>query len=338
MNYVSTGDMARTFQMRRHNVELQRHLTRLSGELTTGVKSDLAGAVSGDFRALSAIDHSLKTLKAHRTAAAEAELFAGTLQTALGTAEELAEGLAPGLLIAATSASPALVDTAALDARQKFEAAISALNTRIADRYLLSGDATDRKPISDARVILGSLSAAVAGQTTAAGLASAVSAWFDAVPGGGGYLDTAYGGSPTPLAPFDLAPGESVTLGATAADPALRRLLEGFALGALVSEGALSGDPSGRAALVKTSAETLLASASQIADLRAAVGSAEARISSAATRNSAESAALEIARGGIVAADPYETASALETIRTQIETLYTLTARLSRLSLADHLG
>ena len=57
-----------------------------------------------------------------------------------------------------------------------------------------------------------------------------------------------------------------------------------------------------------------------------------------AIRNAAEASALQIARNGLVAADPYDTATAIQAVQTQIETLYTLTARLSRLSLTDYLG
>jgi flagellar hook-associated protein 3 FlgL len=124
----------------------------------------------------------------------------------------------------------------------------------------------------------------------------------------------------------------------TAADPAIRDLLEGLALAALVAEGILAGDQVSRAALLKTSGEALLASGNDLATLRAEVGTAEAHIAGTAARNSAEASALEIARGGLIAADPYDTASALEAVQTQIETLYTLTARLSRLSLTDYLG
>ena len=54
-------------------------------------------------------------------------------------------------------------------------------------------------------------------------------------------------------------------------------------------------------------------------------------------RNGAETTSLQIARNGITAVDPYETASRLEATRQQLETLYTLTARISRLSLVDFL-
>lgn len=338
MNYLSVGDMAQAFQMRRHNAALQTHLANLSEEMTTGTRADLAEAVSGDFRVLAGLDRSLATLKAYKTATDEAALVVQTVQSALETSQDLASDLAPSLLSAATGGSPTLVDTTAGDAKQKFATVVSALNTRVADRYLLSGTATDLKPISGADAILAALATATAGQTTASGVAAAVAAWFDAPTGGGGYLDTVYGGASTALAPLQIGPGEEATLDLTAADPAIRDLLEGLALGALVADGILPGDQTGRALLLKTSGEALIASGNDMAALRARIGTTEAQISDAATRNSAESSALDIARTGLIAADPYDTATALEAVQTQIETLYALTARLSRLSLTDYLG
>ena len=337
MNYVSIGDMAQAFQMRRHNVELQRHLSQLTDELTSGVKADLAKAVSGDFKALAGIDHSLETLRAYKTATDEAELFTGALQAAFGNIQQMTTDLAPGLANAAATGTPLIVDTAAMDARQKFHSVVAALNTQVADRFLLSGDATDQRPVLGSQDILDALMVATAGQVTGTGVATAVAAWFDAPVGGGGYLDMTYGGSAVPLAPFQTGPGNVVAMDITAASPEIRDMLEGLALSALVAEGVLPGDQLGRTLLVKTSGDALFSANDQMAGLRARLGAVEAHIADAAARNSAESAALEIARSRIIAADPYETASALEAVQTQIETLYTLTARLSRLSLADYL-
>ncbi len=46
---------------------------------------------------------------------------------------------------------------------------------------------------------------------------------------------------------------------------------------------------------------------------------------------------MEIARTELIGADPYDTATEMEAVQGQLETLYTVTARLSRLSLADFL-
>ena len=323
--------------LNRQNHELKSQLQRLSTEMSSGKKADVAAAVSSDFKALAGIEHSLTTLDAYRTATTEAQLFAQTLQTAFDTTQTLASDIAPTLASAGTTGGVATVNAAAQDTRQKLFSAVSALNVRIGDRYLLSGDATDQKPISGAQDILDALAVATAGQTTATGVITAVDTWFNAPPGGGGYLDTVYGGSAVPLAPFAIGANDQAAVTVTAADDTLRTTLKGLALGAMVAEGALAGDNTGRALLMKTAGQTLMSSNSNLADLRAGLGSVEGQINDVATRNTAETSALEMARNGIVAADPFSTASDLEAVRTHLETLYALTARLSRLSLADFL-
>ena len=67
------------------------------------------------------------------------------------------------------------------------------------------------------------------------------------------------------------------------------------------------------------------------------VVSSQAQIDAAATRNTAEASALNIARAGIVTADPYDAATRLEDLQTRLQSLYLITSRLSRLSLTEYL-
>ena len=83
--------------------------------------------------------------------------------------------------------------------------------------------------------------------------------------------------------------------------------------------------------------ETMITSQGELAVLQAHIGTVESRIEDAKIINSAEGAALDLARSEMLGVDPYETATKLENTQTQLETLYALTARLSRLSLVDFL-
>lgn len=336
MTTVSIGDLARNFQLRRQNAELQTRLSTLTKEMTTGMKSDIADAVAGDFKPLAGLNHSLGLLEGYKTAASEAGLFAEGIQNVLGTVQTLAENVAPTLLDAGTAGRAEIIDTTTVDARQKFRSVVSALNTQIADRFLLSGTAIDRAPIASAQDVLDALSAATAGQTTASAIISSVDAWFDAPAGGGGYQDVIYDGA-GPQSAIDIGANDSVTLDVTALDPAIRDTLKGLALATLVADGALAGDDAGRALITKTAGETIVGAGSSLATLRARVGTIESHIAESASRNAAERDALRTARAALVEADPYETATALQSVQTSIETLYSITARLSRLSLADFL-
>lgn len=337
MTNITTGDMARAYLLRRHTADIKSQMQTLTAELSTGRKADVGRAVSGDYRILAGIEHGLSTLEAFHTTATEADLFAGGVQTALETVQSASSDVSANLLAAGTGGNSAQVHTTASNTRQAFFAAVSAINLQIGDRYLLSGAATDRKPVSGAQEILDSLTVVIAGQTTVDGVSSAIANWFDAPVGAGGFLDSAYGGSQSGLSPIKIGQDSNFSIGLTAAAPELREVLKGLAIGALVAEGALAGNNVAQADLLKVAGDTLIAADSNLTAVRADVGISEAQITDTLTRNASEASALAIARNGIVAADPYETASNIEAVSTQLETLYSLTARLSRLTLANFL-
>ena len=337
MKYMSVGDMAQSYQMRRHNVQLKTHLTQLTREMTSGVKADLGKAVSGDFLALAGIDRSLRTLTAFKTATDEAAQLSGVMQEALQAVQDVSGTIGPTLLTAATTVNETHLGIAAQDARQKFLAAATTLNVDIGGRYVFAGVTSDIRPFAGGEDMLASLQTAIAAETTAAGVATAVAGWFTAPPGGGGFRDLGYLGSDTALAPLRLGTDEVAELQVTGLDPAIGDVLQGLALAAVIADGALGGNTAARSELARRAGETILGAQGPMAGLRARIGTAEAQIEQAAVRNGSERSALELARGRLTGAYPYETASALEAVSAQMETLYTLTARLSRLKFTDYI-
>ncbi|MDJ0627413.1 MAG: flagellin [Rhodobacter sp.] len=335
MTALSIGDLALTFQTRNNTQRVKADLQRLSDELATGLTSDLRAATGGNLGALAGIDHQLGALSAYKVAANEAALFVGALQRGLETVQDTTSDLGPALLLAVSSGQAALVQAAATDARARFATVVSVLNTQTADRALLGGAMGSGPSLADTETMLADLQTAIAAETTAAGVEAAVDAWFDTSSGGfetGGYL-----GSGTDLAPFRVGPDDAADLDLRSDDPAIRDLLKGYAMAALVAEGALSGDHPERVRLLETAGNRLLESDRDLAELRTGVGALEAQIDTALARNAAETGALEMARNDIAAADPYRTATELQAAQTRLETLYTITARLSRLSLAEYL-
>ncbi len=337
MNFLSIGDLAQSFRLRNHDVHLKRELARLTDEVTTGVASDPTKAVRGDYAALAAIERSLTRTESFRTAASEAGGLAGTIQIALETVQAQVQATAPSLLSASLTMTDRQIDTLALAAHQRLGSTISALNARVADRHVLSGTATDRAPVADVATLLAAAEAAVSGLAAPGMIAAALQDWFDRPAGGGGFIDQIYGGSASALAAFQLAEGETATIGMTAADPTIRDTLRGFTLASLVDTGALSGDRAGRTELLRRAGETLAQADIAVTGARADLGATEEAIDAAATRASSERHRLQIARNDILATDPYETSSALEAVKSQTEMLYTITGRLSQLRLADYL-
>lgn len=337
MNFLSIGDLAQSFRLRNHEVQLKHEMARLTNELATGVVADPTVAVRGDYTTLAGVERSLVQVGAFRTSAAEAAGLAGAIQIALETVQSQADAAVPSLLSASVNMTDRQIETIALSTHQRLGSVLSALNTRVADRYALSGTATDQPAMANAGVLVAAAQVAVSGQATPAGIASALQSWFDLPAGSGGFLDQIYGGSTNALAAFRLSDGESAGVTITAADPAIRETLRGLTLASLVEAGALAGNREGRAALLRAAGETLVAGDAGLTGLRADLGATEAIIDEAATRVASEAHRLQIARNDILGADPYDTASALEAVKSQTELLYTITGRLSQLRLSDYL-
>lgn len=139
------------------------------------------------------------------------------------------------------------------------------------------------------------------------------------------------------MSPFGLGQGLTADLGFTADDERLRDTLKGFALGALLGGGVLSGAPDEEIELARFAGEALFGGESGLVAMRAEVGAVEASIDRAKIRMEAEINSLSIARADIVSADPFEAATRLEAVQTQLETVYAITVRSSQLSLLDYL-
>lgn len=333
MSMISLGDLAQSFMLRRQNTDLKSDLQRLSTELTSGNAADTGRQVGGDYAPLAGIDASLSRLQGYKSTTSEAALLSGAMQTVLSTVEGMTSTLGPQLLSASSGTTATQINAIAGEARQKLETAMALYNTDLAGRAVFAGVATDGAATISADALLSTLETEIIGATSGADVATRVTNWFNSPTGYGatGYL----GGAP--LAPVAVAPGDAADLGFTAADPGIRDTLKGLAMAALLDRGALAGNAFERANLARHAGESLISSATARTDMAARLGTVEAQIEAASVRNSAETASLQIARNGITAVDPYETASRLEATRQQLETLYTLTARISRLSLVDYL-
>lgn len=335
MSSLSIGDLAHTFQIRRQTAGLKANLSRLGNELTSGRKADLGATLAGDFGPYAGIERSLRAVAAYATANSEAAGMLAASQLALGNIQSMGQDLTPALLTASSARDTTLIGAAAADARQKFSAVVATFNTSVADRTLFGGAATDRPALASGEEMLAQLVGAVAGETTATGIVAAVNAWFD--DPGGGFETMGYLGSSADMGPFLIAEDETAAVGVRADDQVVRDTLKGYAMMALIAEGALVGNGAEQAELTGAAASRLLTAEGDLTDLRARIGASEARIEDAQARNSAEAAAYELARTELIGADPYQTATELEAVYSQIEMLYTVTARIAGLSFTDYM-
>lgn len=332
MTRVSLGDASLTNILARQGAELRAQVSRASQEVTTGRHVDLNRSLKGDLSPILAIDASLARLAAFGATTTDVATQAAAQQSALSGLSQLAAGITTTLLGSRDFPTPAQVSAVAADARGRLASAIGLLNTQASGRAVFSGTETGTVPLGSTDDLLAALETAALGATTAGQVAAAVNSWFTDPLGYGSF----YRGGAT-LSPAAIAPGETVELATTALDPAIRDTLAGFAMATLIDRGALAGNPQERARLAQTAGQTLLTGEDARITLAARIGTSEGRIEAARTRNAAEETALGILRSEIGSVDPYEAATRLETARNQLESLYLVTARVSRLSLVEFL-
>jgi flagellar hook-associated protein 3 FlgL len=301
--------------------------------MTTGRVTDTAARLAGDLVPLSGIDSSLARLKGFAAVTSEAALFTGAMQTALGTVDSMASTLGASLLSASSSAAPSRLNAVASDARQQFETAVSLFNTQFGDRSLFAGVESANPALIGADSLLTAITGVVAGASSAADVETALDSWFDAPSG---FAATAYTGGGS-LAAMTIAPGETAQIDISAKDPTIAATLKGLAMAALLDQGLFAAQPQARQDLAKRAGLSLTENQTDRAHLMARLGTVQAQIDSAAVRNGAESASLQLARTTLVEADPYETALRLQEAESQLEKIFTITARMARLNLVDFL-
>ncbi|WP_309665997.1 flagellin [Tabrizicola sp.] len=332
MSRMSVGDASLTSILQRQGAFLKGEVQRASTEVVTGRQSDLGAGVRGDFSPLAAIDASLARLAGYRSTTADVAFFSQSIQTVMGTMADISSEVATSLMRSASLTTPTQVNAAAAEARARLGTAMAAMNTQVSGRSLFSGVESDQTPLGSADDLLTALQTAVSGATTANDVEAAVRTWFTA-PGG---YDAFYQGGAA-ASPIPIAAGETADLSVTALDPAFRDTLAGLAMGALLDLGLMSGQQSTRADIAQRAGLMLHNSEDKRALLAARIGTVEAQIEGAKTRNSAEDSALKIARSEIASVDPYDASIRLKEVQGQLESLYLITSRVSRLSLAEYI-
>lgn len=331
MSMLTLGDLAQSYAHRRANTRMTSELTRLGTELTTGLKTDKRLAGTGDSGPLSSIERSLTRLKGFDTATTEAKLFSQSTQDVLERLSKQLGSVSSDVQQLATD--PNSADAAAKRARGAFEASVSTLNTSVSGRTLLAGVQSSGPAMADADTMMNALRTQIDGITDPAAVSRAIDDWFGE---GGGFDTVGYLGG-EPRATTRLSPDDDLRIDATGDDPAIRSSLASLAKAALAAEGASDLAPQDRVELLRDAAGGTADSRSALIGLQTRIGAAQERVEIATARNESEKASLESARLALISADPYETVSRMEQVQAQLESLYTITARMSRLSLTNYL-
>jgi len=331
MTFSSIGDLTRHFVSLNHGTQLKSRLGILTQELSTGTKSDLPAHLGAGQAQLAALDRGLARIDGYSAAARDAGLRLGAMQMGLGAVDTARQALTDQLLLVTPGSGGDTLEQAHKAASETFETVVGHLNGSFAGRSLFAGTAEDGPALMPADDLRTALATATAGATDLTDLQTRIETFFD--DPAGGFATSAYLGDDGAPATRRIDDGQAVTLAARADDAALREVLKGAALAMF----APPGGPEIEAEALKQAGLVLNSAAPGLAALQGDLGRAEAQVAETAAALSARRSDLGQQRNDLTGADPYDTAARLQQVQLQLETHYTVTARLSRLSLSAYL-
>lgn len=334
MNMTSIGDMAQSLMLRTRSTALRSSMGILSQELATGQTSDVNARLKGDYSYLTDIDHSLSRLGGYAVAASEASLFASAAQHGLERMQGVVSKLGADFLTVNPTALEVVRHHSGEQARTGLDTVLSALNGSAGGRSLFAGVSTDTSPMASGDTLIAALKTEISGVTGTSQILQAIDDWFAV---GGGFKTTMYSGSDQPIAPIQVGTSEHVALSLRADNQEFRSVLRNLAVAALATDPATGLDADSQNALLHVAGEGLLDNEHGLIGLRAGIGYSEARIEEASSRTAAARTSLEYARAELLEADPFETATRLQEVQFQLESLYAVTVRSSRLTLLSFL-
>jgi flagellar hook-associated protein 3 FlgL len=132
-----------------------------------------------------------------------------------------------------------------------------------------------------------------------------------------------------------ISPTQLIDASVHANEQALRELAQAYTMVLDAGVGTL-GESAARTVL--TSATALLGQAmGHLTQLQSTIGVAQERVANASTQMSAQVDILAKLQADLEGVDPYEAATRVNTLTTQLETSYALTARMHQLSLLNYL-
>lgn len=332
------GDMAQRLTLQRHGSGLKRTVSNLSQELTTGIAKDKSLKVKGDFSALTGVSSALEMASARKANAQLAGMIFSSQQSVLLELGNQAQAGVLEWIKRGDTVNETEIALGISQMEERFRSAVSQLNTQIGGRAVFAGTATDGTALITADAMLDAIfedlmathPAGPDAETTSAFIAS----WF---ADGGNFGVSGYVGGAKIPARLDLGNGISVGMDITAEDESIRNHLSAAATGAILSKGLFEGDPSEQHAMLGHAAKGMSKAHQGLIKLSAKLGIEEERAEIGRSRAEAEHTAMSIARAELLEADPYDAAVRLEQAMTQLDLIYNLTARLSRLSLATYL-
>jgi flagellar hook-associated protein 3 FlgL len=329
-------------------LQMQSNLATGETEMTTGTYADIGetlGAQTGESVSLQSENSLLQTITDTNQ---NVGTRLSTTQTILGNLQTSAQNLLNSLLQGNGSTS----DAASIQSlgESNLQSLISDLNTSVSGDYIFAGTNTGDQPLTNYYAPSSANQAAVDAAFLSAFGTTQTSSSVSTISGSSmqNFLDNQFASlfqgtnwssnwssaSSQPLT-NQISETETADTSVSANNTAFQQLAQAYTMVADLGTQDLS---SSAYQAVTSTAQSLLTSAiSGLTNLQANVGLVQSNISTATNQMSAQMNILSTQIGNLDNVNPYEVATQVNNLQTQIETAYSLTSQLQHLSLVQYL-
>jgi flagellar hook-associated protein 3 FlgL len=328
----------------------QNQLTQLTTEASSGQYADLGlqlGDQSGYELSLRNQTDLLQSLTTANTLTVTNLKMAQTALDSIRTTAESAVSALTSVIPGATTAASTLQNTGTSSLQQL----ISDTNTTSNGQYMFGGDNTGVAPMADyfssttsaAKSDIDSAfftafgctpTSAAASNITASQMQTFLSGTFANLFSGASWTNDWSSASSTDVT-TQIAPGESATTSTDANQPGFQQLAQGYAM--LAEFGGSSLSSATQQTVISAATSLINQGISSLTTTEATLGAAQTRVTDASTSMSNQLTILQTQIGNLDDVNANSVAVQLNSLQTQLETAYQLTAQLQKMSLAQYL-
>jgi flagellar hook-associated protein 3 FlgL len=345
-SFISTQSISSL--MRQSVLRMQSDLAASETELTTGNYADIGlqlGAKTGDTVSLQAEASFLQTVTdTNQTVGTRLS----TTQANLSGLQTAAQTLLDSLIQNDGSVSNA--STIQALGKSNLEGLISALNSTVSGDYIFAGTNTSKQPLTDYYAAAAPNKAAVDTAFAAAFGMPQTSPGVSAISGANmqSFLDNQFASlfqGASWAANWSSASSQTLTnrisgsqtasTSVSANNTAFQQLAQAYSM--VADLGTQTLNSSAYQSVTSTARGLLTSAISNLTDLQASAGLVQSDVSSATNQMSVQMNILSTQIGNLESVNPYEIATRVTDLKTQIETSYSLTSQLQQLSLVKYL-
>lgn len=327
---ASLPDLLSSGVFSRVTSKIRSDLNTAALEAVTGRRDDLTSAAKGQTGQVHRAQTVVDLARAAQTRLALATGRYTQAATALESVRTLTENMGSEALQVATSGDATGIATSAQSAEGAIKSAFQLLNTRFDGRALFAGDQADVGAVGDPQSMIDAAKAIAGSGGSIEDRLAQIDDYFS----DGGTFDTSvYIGGRGEAAPVTLSNGLRLDPITTANSGAMRDLMKGM----VIVAASIELPPQEIVAWVRQGASLIRTAQDSLVIEEAALGTSLNRLSEADQQTEREVLTAQAKMDRVIGRDPFEAASEIQDLETRLQAAYTLTSRISNLSLVNFL-